>query len=84
MNENEKLEEELRNGRQQHEHEVMLRLRFEEKLNNLHSLTRTFQLLSERNGALLQEKTEELRDRYELLDRERERAIALKVDVETL
>ena len=32
-----------------HEQEVVLRLRFEEKLNNLHSLNRTFHEIATKN-----------------------------------
>ena len=41
--EKKKLENDLLVGKKQREQEVMLRLRFEEKLNNLHSLNRSFQ-----------------------------------------
>jgi len=34
---------ELKAGKEKHEKEVNLRLRFEEKLNNLHSMNRSFQ-----------------------------------------
>ena len=43
----------LEANKKQQEQEVMLRLRFEEKLNNLHSLNRTFQQLAQKNKQYL-------------------------------
>lgn len=62
----------------------MLRLRFEEKLNTLHALNRTFQQLSLRNGALLQQKSVELDELYEKYDVEKDHAIRYKADADSL
>lgn len=79
-----KLEAELRDGQKQREQEVNLRLRFEEKLNNLHALNRTFQQLSVRNGAVLEQKTLELDEIYQKYDVEKELVIKYKAEAESL
>lgn len=62
----------------------MLRLRFEEKLNTLHALNRTFQQLSVRNGALLSERSSELDVLYKRYDEDKELLIKYKAESEAL
>ena len=61
-----------------HEQEVVLRLRFEEKLNNLHSLNRSFHEIAERNEDRLKEKIEELKNVQSKLNAAQEELFALR------
>ena len=61
-----------------HEQEVVLRLRFEEKLNNLHSLNRSFHEIAQRNEERLREKEEEFEIVQGKLDAAQEELFALR------
>lgn len=82
--ERDKVVYQLNSGKEQHEQEVSLRLKFEEKLNNLHSLNRTFQQLAEKNSILLAGKKEELQQFWSKYDKSLEQLSSFKAQTEIL